>query len=258
MLNIAITAAREAGRLLLQFENRLDTLYIERKSSSEIVTNADHAADKAILKILTRSFPDHAILSEESGLIGSEDAEYTWIIDPLDGTNNFFHGLPYYCVSIGLKHRNQMILGVVYAPSLDKLFIASKEDGAQLNGRRMRVSQRSQFQDCLLSTNVLHRHNNTSDSYLKSLQSMKRQKISGFRYSGALALDLAFVAAGYLDAAWTFNANIWDIAAGIALVKQAGGSVTEPNGKHDIESTGNILAANHKLLSKIIPYFTDE
>jgi myo-inositol-1(or 4)-monophosphatase len=251
MLNIAIRAARKAGNLILRESDKLDTLSISDKGYNDFVSEVDLASENEIIHQLQSAYPNHGILSEEKGYVGNPESDYLWIIDPLDGTNNFIHGIPHYCVSIGLQHQNKIILGVIYNPNLDHLFYASKGDGAQLNSRRIRVAQRQELKGCLFSASYGLTTNRFKNTYKKVMSEMKPQ-IAGFRYSGSLALDLAYVAAGFYDASWTTSSKAWDIAAAAILIQEAGGVVTEINGGSQYMKSGRILAGNPKIVTKLI------
>ena len=254
MLTIAVRAATKAGDLIIKKAENIDDITITSKGKNDFVTEVDMQAEKEIFYHLQKAYPDHALLSEESGLIGNEDSEYLWIIDPLDGTNNFIHGLPHYCVSIALKHRGKIEVAVIYNPNLDQLFTASRGDGAQLNGKRLRASSRKSFQGCLFSASYGYNDQAFKPSYLDALREIKKD-ISGLRYSGSLALDLAYVSAGFYDAAWTTTSKPWDIAAASLLIKEAGGLVSEINGGINHLETGRLIAGNPKLVSKLIQSF---
>lgn len=257
MLNIAVRAARSAGDLISRYVDRVDSLQITEKSRNDFVSEVDKAAEKEIIGILKKSYPDHSILAEESGQHAGN--EYEWIIDPLDGTTNFLYGFPQFAVSIALRHKGRITQGVVYNPVSQELFTASRGEGAQLDGRRLRVTSRKGLEGALLGTGIPYRddHMHLMDDYLGMLKALV-PGTAGIRRPGSAALDLAYVAAGRLDGFWEMDLNIWDIAAGVLLVEEAGGLVGDLSGGMDYLETGNIVAANPKvfkaMLQKIKPF----
>jgi myo-inositol-1(or 4)-monophosphatase len=200
-----------------------------------------------------KAYPEHAILGEESGAIQSESGkqEYRWIIDPLDGTTNFIHGFPQYCVSIGVEHRGVLAHGVVYDPARNELFTASKGRGAFLNDRRIRVSKCLKLQDALVGTGFPYKELSRADRYLKQLRALM-EKSSGVRRAGAAALDLAYVACGRLDAFWELGLMPWDIAAGVLLIQEAGGLVGDLEGNQGFLESGDVCAATPKIFSPLL------
>ncbi|MFZ9035678.1 MAG: inositol monophosphatase family protein [Francisellaceae bacterium] len=252
MMNLAIKAARKAGRIMAKASENPANIQVEEKAKNNYVTNVDITVEKAILEIIQKAFPDHYFITEESGSFGNEDARHTWIIDPIDGTNNFIHGFPHHCVSIAMFYRGKPDLAVVYNPYLDQLFTASKGDGAQLNGQRIRVTNRKDFQGTLLSGSVKYSRRIFKSSYLEVLSELN-QSISGLRYSGSLALDMCYVAAGFIDAIWTSrDAKIWDIAAASLIIKEAGGMLCELDGGVNHLDHGRLIAGNPRLVPKLV------
>lgn len=245
LVNIAVSAARAAGNFIMRNQERVEQLKVERKSRNDFVTHVDRGAEQEIVSQIHKMYPDHAILGEEGGAQGNDKAEVTWIIDPLDGTTNFLHRLPHFAVSIGVQVKGRLEHGVIYAPSTQDLYIASRGAGATLNGRRIRVSQTKDLDQSLIGTGVPLK-SEYMDRYVPMLRSMV-ELTSGVRRAGAASLDLAYVAAGRLDGYWEINLKPWDIAAGIVLVQEAGGMVSELYGADDVLKSGNILAANTKL-----------
>jgi myo-inositol-1(or 4)-monophosphatase len=245
LANIAVSAARAAGNFIMRNQERVEQLKVERKSRNDFVTQIDRGAEREIVNIIQKMYPDHAILGEEGGSQGKDNAEVTWIIDPLDGTTNFLHRLPHFAVSIGIQVRGRLEHGVIYAPCTQDLYCASRGDGATLNGRRIRVSQTKDLDQALIGTGV-PLQSDYMDRYVPMLRNMVEQT-SGIRRAGAASLDLAYVAAGRLDGFWELNLKPWDIAAGIVLVQEAGGMVSELYGADDVLKSGNILACNTKL-----------
>ena len=249
LLNIAIRAARQAGNVIARNVDRFDAFTVSEKATNDFVTEIDRVAEQRIIDTIRRSHPDHAFLAEESGAQGRSDFE--WIIDPLDGTTNFVHGFPHVAVSIAVRHRGRIEHGVVFDPLRQELFTASRGSGAQVNDRRIRVATRNSLKGALLGSGFPFRELDRIDSYLEALKAL----ISGaaqFRRSGSAALDLAYVAAGRLDGFWELGLAPWDIAAGALLVQEAGGIVAEPSGGNDYMSTGDVTAANPKVLRAML------
>jgi myo-inositol-1(or 4)-monophosphatase len=248
--NIAVTAARAAGNFIMRHLERADTLTVTRKSRNDFVSEVDRGAEAEIVHIIRKAHPDHAVLAEEGGADGKGD--WLWIIDPLDGTTNFLHGFPHFAVSIGVQHKGKLQLGVIYAPCTQDLYIAARGAGAVLNSRKIRVSKTLALNDSLVGTGVPIRGGANLDTYLPQLRAIV-EKTAGVRRAGAAALDLAYVACGRLDAFWELNLHAWDMAAGILLVEEAGGVVTELFGAEDPLQTGHILAANPKMHEQLAP-----
>ncbi len=248
-LNTAIKAARAAGSVMLRNVNRLDALHIENKQRNDYVSEVDRLAEAKIIQILRKAYPSHSILAEESGRNGED--EFQWIIDPLDGTTNYLHGIPHYAVSIALRHRDRIEHAVVYDPAKDEMFTASRGAGAMLNNRRIRVSQSASLEGALLGTGIPFRENQDIDAYMRSLRAFIGP-IAGIRRPGSAALDLAYVAAGRYDGYWEASLKIWDIAAGVLLVREAGGLVSDFGDGNDYLESGNIIAATPKLLKPML------
>jgi myo-inositol-1(or 4)-monophosphatase len=254
MLTTAIKAARKAGTIISRASLNLDRITVHTKSDRDYVSEVDHAAEQAIIEILLDAYPSHGILAEETGtrpaLEGQTD-EYQWIIDPLDGTTNFLHGLPQYSVSIALKHKGQISQAVVYDPASNELYTASRGRGAFLNDRRLRVSKRDKLEDCLVGTGFPFREFSHAEAYINMFRDVMK-RTSGIRRPGSAALDLAYVAAGRYDAFWEIGLNAWDLAAGSLLVQEAGGLVGNLAGNETWLETGNILAANPKIFGLMV------
>jgi myo-inositol-1(or 4)-monophosphatase len=242
-LNIAIKAARRAGQVINRASNDLDLIKVSTK-----------AAEAAIIEILREAYPDYGILAEESGQSagrGSQDSEYQWIIDPLDGTTNFIHGMPQYAVSIALAKSGIVEQAVVFDPNRNELFTASKGSGAFLNERRIRVSKRLKLQDSLLGTGFPYRMFDQIDTYLAIFKELA-QKTAGMRRPGAASLDLAYVACGRYDGFWEFGLSPWDMAAGALLVAEAGGLVSDMRGDATYLESGNIIAGTPKVFAPLL------
>ncbi len=251
-LTIAVKAARRAGNLINRGARDLDLLTVTAKGPKDFVSEIDRAAEAAIVETLLDAYPDHAILAEEGTAKGANaEAENVWIIDPLDGTTNFLHGFPQYCVSIALQHRGQITQGVIYDPVRNDLFTATRGRGAFLNDRRMRVSKRHHLRDCLIGTGFPFRDGSYLDTYLRMMKTMIEQT-AGLRRPGAAALDLAYVAAGFYDGFWEVGLNPWDVAAGSLLVQEAGGLIGDLSGEGDFLYGGQVIAANPKVFAQMI------
>ena len=253
MLNIAVKAARRAGSLINRAALDRTQLEIRAKRANDFVTQVDKAAEAAIIDVIRQAFPDHAILGEESGALpgASAKAEYRWVIDPLDGTTNFIHGFPQYCVSIALQHRGVTAHGVIYDPSKNELFTASKGRGAFLDDRRIRVTKCANLKDALVGTGFPFKELSRLDLYFKQLREVM-QKSSGVRRAGAAALDLAYVAAGRMDAFWEMGLSAWDMAAGALMVQEAGGLVGDLAGEANYLESGDIAAATPKVFPQLL------
>lgn len=249
MLNIAIRAARRAGDLIVRNLDRAPTLEVTSKAQNDFVTEVDRAAERAIIEVLHRAYPDHAILAEESGAQAGD--EYQWIIDPLDGTTNYLHRYPQFAVSIALAHRGRLYQAVVYDPLKQDLFTASRGAGAQLNGRRIRVRNETKLDNALLGTGFPFRHRHLIDPYLAQFKALL-ERTAGIRRAGAASLDLAYVACGWLDGFWEMGLKSWDMAAGALLIEEAGGLVTDLDGGTGYLASGNVAAGNPRLLKEIL------
>jgi len=260
MLNIAIKAARDAGHVINRAARNLDVVAVREKAANDYVSEVDKEAEQTIIRTLLKAYPKHSILAEESGTTNTEaKSEYQWIIDPLDGTTNFLHGFPQYAVSIALAHRGVVTQAVVYDPCNNELFTATRGVGAYLNDTRIRVSKRLQLKTALLGTGFPFKEHKHIDAYLAMLRDIM-QNSSGVRRAGSAALDLAYVAAGRLDAFWEIGLAPWDIAAGALLVTEAGGVVSDLQGKDQYLKSGNIVGGNLKLhealVAQLAPHLT--
>jgi len=244
MLNTAIRAARSAARVMMMYIDRLDSVTIDSKGRNDFVSEVDRLAEQEIIKTLLKAYPDHTIFAEESGEQPGND--YHWIIDPLDGTTNFLHAFPHFCISIALKHKGVLQQAVVYDPVREELFAASKGAGAFLNDKRMRVTSLAGLNGALLGTGFPFKVQQHIDDYLATFKALFMQA-SDIRRPGSAALDLAYVAAGRLDGFWELNLSPWDIAAGILLIQEAGGMVSDFNGGKNYFASGNVVAANPKV-----------
>jgi myo-inositol-1(or 4)-monophosphatase len=257
MLNIAIKAARRAGAIINRGTRNLDIVAVQEKAANDFVSDVDREAEDAIIRTLRAAYPDHAILAEESGAAGQ--SEYRWIIDPLDGTTNYLHGFPQYCVAIALMHKDIVTQAVIYDPGRNDLFTATRGRGAFLNDQRMRVSKRVHLRTALVGTGFPFRELAHLEAYLAILREVMKNS-AGVRRAGSAALDLAYVAAGRMDAFWEFGLSPWDIAAGALMITEAGGLVGDLQGESDYLKSGDIVAGNPRvfveLLKTIAPHLT--
>lgn len=249
MLNTAVKAARRAGSIIGRASLDLGQIKVGVKQQNDFVTEVDRAAEATIIETLREVYPSHAILAEESGHDG--DSEYQWIIDPLDGTTNFIHGLPQYAVSIALAHKGVLTHAVVFDPNRNELFTASKGAGAFLNDKRIRVSKRAKIEEALLGTGFPYRMFEHVDPYLAIFKEMTRRS-AGVRRPGAASLDLAWLAAGRIDGFWEFGLSPWDMAAGALLILEAGGLVSDLAGEGNYLSTGNIVGGTPKVFAQLL------
>jgi myo-inositol-1(or 4)-monophosphatase len=251
LLNIAIRAARRAGEVIIRGMNRVHRLDVRAKGQNDFVTEIDMQAEREIIEIVRKSYPEHAFLAEESGHSHTGEQEFVWIIDPLDGTTNFMHGFPQFAVSIGVQRRGRMEHGVVYDPLRQELFTTSRGDGAQLDGKRIRVSGHTGLERALVGTGFPYRSNlHWLDNYMGMFKAVT-QETSGIRRPGAAALDLAYVAAGRLDAFWELGLSPWDTAAGTLLITEAGGMVGTLTGA-EYKQQGHIVAGSPKVYAALL------
>lgn len=259
MLTNAVKAARRAGSIITRASQDIGALQVRTKTFNDFVTEVDHAAERAIIETLQDAYPDHGFLGEESGT-QKPDAENVWIIDPLDGTTNFLHNLPQYCISIALMQQGQLTQAVVYDPNHNDLFTATKGRGAFLNDKRIRVTNRAKLQDSIIGTGFPFRDFAHLDAYVAMFKDMIK-KTAGLRRPGSAALDLAYVAAGWYDGFWEIGLSKWDIAAGALLIQEAGGIVGDFEGNESWIESGNVVAANPKVFSQLLqtlaPHLTD-
>lgn len=252
MLNVAVRAAREAGKIINRASLDIDLVRVAQKAANDFVTEVDRAAEQAIIDTLLKAYPQHGILGEETGSTqGNPDSEFQWIIDPLDGTTNFIHGMPVYAVSIALVHKGVIQQGVVYDPTRDELFTASRGAGAFLNSRRIRVSTRTRLEDSLIGTGFPFRKGDDFDAYLDMFKQIA-QRCVGLRRPGAAAIDLAYVAAGRYDGFFEFGLKPWDLAAGALLITEAGGLVGNFNGDADYLHRGEVVAATPRVFAQLV------
>ena len=252
MLNVAIKAAPAAGAVITRAALDVESVRVAQKQVNDFVTEVDQAAERIIIETLLGAYPEHGILGEESGKqFGNQKSDYVWIIDPLDGTTNFIHGFPVYCVSIALSVKGKIEHAVVYDPTRNDLFTATRGRGAFLNERRIRVSKRSQLKDCLISTGFPFRPGDNFRAYMRMFAEIT-QRTAGVRRPGAAALDLAYVAAGFTDGFFETGLSIWDVAAGSLIVTEAGGLVGNFTGESDFLEQAECLAGNPRAYGQLV------
>ena len=253
MLNIALRAAIKAGDIIEKAFERLDVINVEEKGRNDYVSEVDRKAEREIIYHLSKSYPDHKFLGEESGSTGPEDSDYQWIIDPLDGTTNFLHGIPHFAVSLACTYKGQLEHAVIFDPIKHEEFTASRGKGAMLNGRRMRVSHRKSLDGALIGTGIPFNGYafDNIEPYLACLRAVAGQT-AGIRRAGSAALDLAYLAAGRFDGFWEVSLKPWDIAAGVLLIKESGGMVADFKGGNDFMKTGNIVGGTTKTFKPLL------
>ena len=246
LMNIMTGAARKAGKAILRDFGELENLQVMRKGLNDFVTKADLKAERVLKDELSRTRPHYGFVMEEGGVIEGPDKTHRWFIDPLDGTINFMHGVPHFAISVGLERESQLVAGVIYNPVTDELYTAEKGQGAWLNDRRLRVSARRDLADSLIATGIPHRGRPGQNEFIGEVNTIMRE-VSGVRRFGSAALDLAWVASGRYDAFWERALSPWDVAAGIVLVREAGGVVSDLSSGQDMLTNGHILASNGQL-----------
>ena len=257
MLNTAIKAARRAATVINRASFDLDRVVVTEKQHNDFVTDVDQAAEQAIIEVLSKAYPDHAFLAEESGASANshDENEYQWIIDPIDGTTNFIHGFPQYCISIALAHRGVVTQAVIYDPVRNDLFTATKGAGAYLNEKRIRVTKLDRISNALLGTGYVAGSARALDEYLK-MYAIMGERSQGVRRAGSAALDLAYVACGRLDGFYEKGLKPWDIAAGALMITESGGIVGEFSGESDYLYKGDVIAASPKIFGQMITLLT--
>jgi myo-inositol-1(or 4)-monophosphatase len=252
MLNIALRAARQAGKHILHASDRMDKVVVSEKQTNDYVTEVDRSAEDIIISLLKKTYPDHGFIAEETGNQYA-DRDYCWIIDPLDGTTNFVRGIPHFAVSIACRHQGRLEHAVVFNPVTGEEFTASRGQGAQLNGRRIRVTDREHLDGALLGTGIPfreHQHDRLP-GYLATLGELAQQT-AGIRRAGSAALDLAYVAAGRFDAFWEMGLQPWDMAAGVLLIQEAGGLVSDFSGGNQFMETGSIVCGSPRCFKHVL------
>ena len=251
MLNTAVKAARKAGNIINRATRDLDLLKVESKRQNDFVTEVDRAAEAAVIAVLREAYPNHSILAEESGASKGSQGEYEWVIDPLDGTTNFIHGVPQFAVSIGLRHKGIVTQAVIYDPAKNELFTATRGAGAYLNDKRMRVGKRERIGDALIGTGFPFSKIDLLERYIEMFRKVTLN-CAGIRRPGAAALDLAYVAAGRVDGFWEMGLAPWDMAAGTLLVQEAGGLVGDFSGESGFFESGEIVAGSPKVFAQLL------
>ncbi|MCF6289028.1 MAG: inositol monophosphatase [Proteobacteria bacterium] len=249
-INIAEKAAFTAGGILLRLQKQVHSLHVVKKRQNDFASIADSAAEQAIIDTIAKAHPEHAILGEEGGLIGNQEADHIWIVDPLDGTTNFLHGIPHYCVSIALEVKGIMQHALIHDPVRDETFYASRGYGAYLNDTRLRVDQKVQLTGALIATGFPFRNRQVFNRYMLQFKSIFKAA-GDVRRTGSAALDLAYVAAGRVDGFWEMGLERWDMAAGALIVQEAGGNCVDFNLTKDYLDNGNIIAGNLSIIAAI-------
>ena len=250
-INVMVKACRKAAKNIIRDFGEIEKLQVSLKGPGDFVTASDKKAEKILIEELQKARPRFSILSEEIGQI-TNDKEFKWIIDPIDGTANFLHGIPHFAISIGLEHDDEIICGIVYDPIKDEMFVAEKGNGSYLNNQRMRVSSRSKLKDCIVFTGGPRLDSKNKELALEEYKKFSSKILIPIRKLGSASLDMAYVAAGRCDGFWQRNLNYWDIAAGIILVKEAGGFVTDFEGENRYVENKTILATNSKINKEMI------
>ena len=254
LLNVMVQAAMKAGRSLSRDFGEVQNLQVSMKGPADFVSQADRKAEDIVFAELSKARPGYGFLMEERGVVEGEDDQHRWIVDPLDGTTNFLHGLPIFAVSIALERQGQIVAGVIYNPAMDELYTAERGGGAFLNDRRLRVAARTKLPDTVIGTGVPHLGRGHHGNYLLELRNVMGE-VAGIRRLGAAALDLAYLAAGRLDGFWEDLLKPWDMAAGIILIREAGGFISDRNGEQGMFDNGSIVAGNeaiHRALLKTL------
>jgi myo-inositol-1(or 4)-monophosphatase len=251
IMNVMVDAARKAGRSLARDFGEVQNLQVSLKGPGDYVSQADRKAEDIIHAELSRARPAYAFLMEERGAIEGADDQHRWIVDPLDGTTNFLHGIPIFSISIALERQGQIVAAVVYNPAMDELYTAERGGGAFLNDRRLRVAARKRIVDCVIGTGIPHLGRGNHGRALVDLRHVMGES-AGIRRMGSAALDLAYVAAGRMDGYWEDALSPWDIAAGILLVREAGGFASDRHGGQDSFENGSIVAGNEHIHGELI------
>ena len=253
MINVAVKAARTAGSLINRASLDVDSIRVSAKSANEFVTETGAAAEVAIIESLQESYPGHGIMAEGAGNTGAQDSDYIWVIKALDGTHNFIHGFPMYCVTVALMIRGKIEHSVIYDPSRNDLYVASKGRGSFVNDRRIRAGKRTRMSECLLSTGHVNHPDIDHSGHFRMTAEMTRRS-AGLRQTGSAAMDLAHVASGRVDGFFHKDLNIWDVAAGSLLVTEAGGLIGNFTGESDFLEAGECMAANPRIYGQMVPH----
>lgn len=251
VLNVMVQAAYKAGRTLKRDFGEVERLQVSMKGPGDFVSAADHKAEETLRQELTKARPGYGFLGEEGGRHEGSDKTHTWIVDPLDGTSNFLHGIPQFAISIGLQRDDTIVAGVIYNPANDELFTAERGKGAFLNDRRLRVAARQRLADCVIACGLPHLGRGDLAQFRREIAAVQ-DKVAGLRRFGSAALDLAWIAAGRFDAYWERNLSPWDLAAGILLVRESGGFATDLDDRDDILQKGHIIAGNEEIHTHLL------
>ncbi|MCL4767897.1 MAG: inositol monophosphatase [Hyphomicrobiaceae bacterium] len=243
LMNVMTAAARKAARSLARDFGEVAQLQVSVKGPANFVSAADHRAEDILFRELSKARPGYGFLMEERGEVAGVDTTHRWLVDPLDGTTNFLHGIPLFAISVGLEREGQLVAGLIYNPITDELYTAEKGKGAFLNDRRIRVAARQTLADAVVATGIPHRGRTGHPRFLREAEAVMRE-VAGLRRTGAASLDLAWTAAGRFDAYWDRNLQPWDLAAGILIVRESGGVVTDTEGGSDMFENGSVLAGN--------------
>ena len=250
-INVMVNACRKAAKVIIRDFGEIENLQVSLKGPGDFVTASDKKVETILIEELQKARPKYSILSEEIGKITNDDS-FKWIIDPIDGTANFLHGIPHFAISVGLEHNNEIICGIIYDPIKDEMFTAEKGNGSYLNNQRMRVSSRSKLKDCIVFTGGPKFDSKDKDLILNEYNNFSSKVLIPIRKLGSASLDMAYVAAGRCDGFWQRNLNYWDIAAGIILVKEAGGFVTDFTGENEYIQNKTILVTNSNINKEMI------
>ena len=250
-INVMVKACRKAAKILIRDFGEIENLQVSSKGPGDFVSASDKKVEKIIIEELQKARPDYSILSEEIGEINN-DSEFKWVVDPIDGTSNFLHGIPHFGISLGLEHNKEIICGIIYDPIKDEMFLAEKGNGSYLNNQRIRVSSRSKLKDCLIVTGGPRQNHKNKEVCMEEYKKFSSKVLIPIRKMGSASLDMAYVASGRCDGFWQRNLNYWDIAAGIILVKEAGGFVTDFQGNNKYLENQTILVTNAKIGEEMI------
>jgi myo-inositol-1(or 4)-monophosphatase len=256
LMNVMIGAARKAGRGLARDFGEIEQLQVSVKGPGNFVSAADHRSEETLYRELSKARPGYGFLMEERGHVEGPDKTHRWIVDPLDGTTNFLHGIPLFCIAIALEREGEIVCGLVYNPILDELYTAERGQGAFVNNRRLRVAARRSLADAVISTGFPHRGRSGHARFLRESKILMEQ-VSGMRRTGSAAIDLAWVAAGRFDGYFDHGLQPWDVAAGMLLVRESGGHATDADGGHAIFDTGDIVAGNQAVQKALLKALAD-
>ena len=254
LITVMVQAARKAGRALTRDFGEVENLQVSQKGPADFVSAADRRSEETLYRELSKARPAFGFLMEERGRVAGTDQQHEWVVDPLDGTTNFLHGIPLFAISIALVREGSPIAGVVYNPINDEMYVGERGQGAYLNNRRLRVAARKELADCVICCGIPHRGRGDAERFRAELAAVQ-STVAGIRRTGAAALDLAWIASGRFDGFWERGLSAWDLAAGVLLVREAGGFVTDLDGGHDVLEKGSVVAGNepvhHALLTAL-------